>query len=382
MTNNTICKFAWAGATSTMVNTFRPCCRFPFDENNQYPTTDQVILYGKQAFNNNFLTNLRKDMLEGIERRECEKCYIEERSGAISMRQKGNQEFTANTDTLEFDKLEFLEISIDNLCNLECRMCNSRFSTKLTARDQLLNEYGLDEFSPYKVNYKTIKVMEALDLSDLKMIKLLGGEPLISPNLLQFLDRIPFPQNVDLLIITNATVIPPPNIIERLKEFKSVRFDFSIDGIFEYNNYQRVGSDFDNCHNNAISLSKIFPNEHTIHSVYSSLNIFGLEDSTAWFLKNSPFKNSIDIVSNNILSPFISPKWYADAILESISRSNPNKDYVHHLFENFHDYQESKWHRFLKFVRLTDKLYNTNIQTINPMLKKELDKFEVNVLGT
>jgi hypothetical protein len=80
MTNNTICKFAWAGATSTMVNTFRPCCRFPFDENNQYPTTDQVILYGKQAFNNNFLTNLRKDMLEGIPRNECKKCYVEEKS--------------------------------------------------------------------------------------------------------------------------------------------------------------------------------------------------------------------------------------------------------------------------------------------------------------
>ncbi len=379
MTSNTICKFAWSGVTSTMVNTFRPCCRFPFDENNQYPTTDQVILYGKQAFNNNFLTDLRKDMLEGNKRRECEKCYIEEQSGIVSMRQKGNQSFISTTDTLEFDKLEFLEINIDNLCNLECRMCNSRFSTKLTVRDQLLNDHGLDEFLPSKVNYKTIEVMAALDLSDLKMIKLLGGEPLISPNLTQFLDRIPFPQNVDLLIITNATVIPSSKIIEQFKKFKSVRFDFSIDGIFEYNNYQRVGSDFDNCHSNANKLAEIFPNDHTVHSVYSSLNIFGLEKSTVWFLENSPFKNSIDVVSNNILSPFISPKWYADAILESISPSNPNKDYIHHLFENFHNYQESKWHKFLKFVSVTDNWYNTNIETINPMLKKELDKFKVNV---
>lgn len=370
MTSNTLCKFAWSAATSTMIDTFRPCCRFPFDDNSQYPTTDEIIFKGQTAFDNNFLVQLRKDMLEGKTRNECRKCYIEERSNIISMRQKGNERFTASMKDYNFEKLEFLEISMDNLCNLECRMCNSRFSTKLKNRDKLLFENGLEEYFSNQVKFKTLEIMDALDLANLKMIKMLGGEPLISPNLLLFLNKIPHPENVDLLIITNSTTIPPNDVIDKLKTFKSVRFDFSIDGIFQYNDYQRVGSNFETLISNSLFLAQHFKQEHTIHAVFSSLNIFGLNASIEWFEKHMPFSLTVDIVSNNILSPFISPESYKEEILKSLKDSNSQKKYVTNLFNTIHKHNENKWNDFIKFCKLTDNLYGTDIGEINPILKK------------
>jgi len=378
MTNKTICKFAWSSMTSTMIDTFRPCCRFPLDDNGQYPTTDQVIHNGISAFNNEFLNAFRQDLINGKPRKECEKCYVEESSNIESMRQKGNKNLTAITNTLHFDKLEFLEISLDNLCNLECRMCNSRFSTKLYQRDKLLFDNGLHEYRPASPQYKTLQLMDALDLTNLKMIKLLGGEPLISPNLFLFLDKIPYPENVELLIITNATTIPSEKILNKLKTFKSVRFDFSIDGIFQYNDYQRVGSDFETTVSNALHLAKIFPQQHSVHCVFSSVNIIGLNSSTEWFEKYLPFTLSIDVVSNNILSPYIAPDWYRELIIEKIPDDNPYKLYVQNLFEKNHHYDSTEWKKFLDFCQLTDSLYKTDIGKINPEVAKEIQSQRVN----
>jgi len=369
---NTLCKFAWSGATSTIINTFRPCCRFPLDDNEQYPTTEQIISQGEVAFNNSFLIELRKDMLEGIPRNECKKCYVEEKSNMKSMRQKANELLSASATDVTFEKLEFLEISLDNLCNLECRMCSSRFSTKLQSRDVRLQENGITGYSANTVNYKTLELMDSLDLSHLRMIKLLGGEPLISPNLLKFLDKISNPQNVNLLIITNATTVPSNKVLEKLEQFKSVRFNFSIDGIYQYNDYQRVGSKFETIIGNVLYLSKISSEEHSVHSVYSSLNLLGLDASTKWFNENLPFRTTIDIVKNNILSPFIAPSWYMDEVLTSISDTNPHKKFVQNMFEQYHKFDEKQWLEFLKFVKLTDEMYQTDINTINPIIGKSL----------
>ncbi len=376
--NDTLCKFAWSGATSTIINTFRPCCRFPLDENNQYPTTEQVINQGESAFNNSFLTKLRKDMLQGIPRNECKKCYVEEQSNMKSMRQKANELLLAKASDIMFENLEFLEISLDNLCNLECRMCSSRFSTKLQARDKHLQKNRIVGYSDNTVNYKTLELMDSLDLSHLRMIKLLGGEPLISPNLLKFLDKVPNPHAVNLLIITNATTIPSSKILDKLKEFKSVKFDFSIDGIYSYNDYQRVGSKFETIISNALELAKLLPEEHSIHSVYSSLNLLGLEASTKWFSENLPFRTTVDIVKNNILSPFIAPNWYVDAILNSISDKNPHRSFVQNMFDQYHNFDENQWYEFMKFVKITDEMYKTDINTVNPIIGEALVKYYTN----
>jgi sulfatase maturation enzyme AslB (radical SAM superfamily) len=368
--NDTLCKFAWSGITSTIINTFRPCCRFPLDDDNQYPTTEQIINTGEVAFNNNFLIQLRKDMLNGIPRNECKKCYVEEHSNTKSMRQKANELLLAEAKDVRFEKLEFLEISLDNICNLECRMCSSRFSTKLQMRDRYLNENGITGYSPNNITHKTLDLMDSLDLSHLRMIKLLGGEPLISPNFFKFLDKIPQPQNVNLLIITNATSIPSKKTLDKLMDFKSIRFDFSIDGIYGYNDYQRVGSNFETIIANVLELSKLSSEEHSVHSVYSSLNILGLDASTKWFYNNLPFRTTIDIVKNNILSPFIAPKWYVDEILNRVSDTNPYRNFIVNMFNEYHTFDENKWNEFLKFVTLTDQMYKTDINNINPILGK------------
>lgn len=355
-----------------MINTFRPCCRFPLNESNLYPTTDDVIRLGKKAFNNSFMIQLRQDMLDGTPRTECQKCYVEEKSGILSMRQKGNTAFESQQINLEFEHLEFLEISLDNLCNLECRMCESTFSTKLFARDKILYDRGFLEYKPINLNYKTLEVMNSLDLTRLKLVKMLGGEPLLSPTLPKFLDKIPRADKIDLFIVTNATTVPNQVVLDKLARFKSVKFTFSLDGIYKFNDYQRVGSNFEKSFENARVLAKIFPQSHSIHSVYSSLNFLGFDQSTLWFDQNTEFEKSIDIVANNILSPYHAPDWFRDAVLDSIGNYNPYKKYIENLFNEYHSYDKEKWNRLLEFIKTTDQLYKTNIADINPLLAKEI----------
>ena len=102
------------------------------------------------------------------------------------MRQYNNEYFSnirIEDCNENFSQVQYIEMSIDNICNLQCQMCNSKFSSKLINRDKLLGN------TVYKKLEPSFRKFDSVDLSKLEKVKILGGEPFITPNFSKFIDR-------------------------------------------------------------------------------------------------------------------------------------------------------------------------------------------------
>lgn len=160
----------------------------------------------------------------------CAACINREQFGfAESARIKANRKIP---DDANFNDFYHLELQVDNTCNAACIICSPACSS-------LWGTLTPDPVHSYDKNYISDaykRIIETHDLSKLQSVSLLGGEPLLSKNNFKLLNKIPYPENVQINITTNGSIFPRDKL-ELLSRFKRVHVKFSIDGIgnkFEY----------------------------------------------------------------------------------------------------------------------------------------------------
>ena len=151
---------------------YAPCCWI------KDSTTESSI-----NFYHNDLTNLRQfnqqDILPVL---ECQACISQETAGAQSMRQ--GYLITHGKTTVE-PSLQYLDINIDYTCNLACVTCGPELSTAWR------NELGIKNVSVRpKIDQFLETQLDPLDLSELKEVRLWGGEPLLTNTHQQLLEYI------------------------------------------------------------------------------------------------------------------------------------------------------------------------------------------------
>jgi hypothetical protein len=71
------CSLPWTHVCIRVDSKLLPCCRW-LDFGADSGTFDQIEKYGISGLNTDYLKQVRKDMLNGIPRKECDKCYHEE----------------------------------------------------------------------------------------------------------------------------------------------------------------------------------------------------------------------------------------------------------------------------------------------------------------
>jgi radical SAM protein with 4Fe4S-binding SPASM domain len=221
---STLCSAFWKHTNIRPGGRIYPCCRFK----SSIGTTDGDI---NAILNSDVYNSLRKKSLAGEKISGCEKCYYEESIGHKSLRQEFNEDYS--TDSIG---LEYLEIGIDNLCNLVCDGCNSEFSTSWRAKE--IREQGSAHY-----NYMTINTITSVP-STVKQILFLGGEPLITKRHLEILKLVDNPKQVVLVYNTNAMYMPDIETESVWRNFKKVKFIVSIDGVRDVANLVRGGSDW------------------------------------------------------------------------------------------------------------------------------------------
>lgn len=104
--------------------------------------------------------------------------------------------YKTTVDNIIKPVLPYLETHIVNGCNLKCKGC-SHFSNLYTSDDVV-------DFGQYEKD-----MVRMGELSDIIRLRLLGGEPLLNPNILQYLKiaRQVFP-DTDIHVATNGILIP------------------------------------------------------------------------------------------------------------------------------------------------------------------------------
>lgn len=216
------CSAFWNYVNVRPGNRVYPCCRFKQSAAEFDGDLEQII-------NGPEYEELRRKSLAGEHIPECQKCYDEEALGHESLRIRLNKEYT-----IETPQVKFLEIGIDNLCNLVCDGCNSEFSTSWMAKEKLI--YG----APLN---KKLTIDEVTNVpNSVEKILFLGGEPLITDKHLDILELHPKPEDCLVIYNTNASFIPSEQCEYTWNKFKKVHFIISIDGVGEVNERVRGGS--------------------------------------------------------------------------------------------------------------------------------------------
>lgn len=208
---STFCSAFWKHTNIRPGGRVYPCCRFKHSIGNTDGDLDKVL-------HSDAYEELRSLSSAGEHISGCEKCYYEESIQHKSLRQEFNEKYSADSIGLQY-----LEIGIDNLCNLTCDGCNSEFSTSWRAKE--LRENGSANY-----DYMTIDTIKSVPDSVTKVL-FLGGEPLSTKRHLELLKLIKDPSKVDIVYNTNAMYMPDQENEDIWKQFKSVMFIVSIDGV-------------------------------------------------------------------------------------------------------------------------------------------------------
>ena len=217
-----LCSAFWQHTNIRPGDRIYPCCRFKESIGIFNGDLDQVLF-----------TDAYKDLREKNKNNThipgCEKCYYEESIGHKSLRQELNE--TYNTNEIS---LKYLEIGLDNLCNLACDGCNSEFSTSWIKKEEEI--FGQSK-------YKLIETKDFSVPNTVNKLLFLGGEPLITSRHYNIINTIEEKYLVDLIYNTNGMFIPEDEKL--LNQFKSVKFILSIDGYGTNNSVVREGSNWD-----------------------------------------------------------------------------------------------------------------------------------------
>jgi sulfatase maturation enzyme AslB (radical SAM superfamily) len=196
-----------------------PCCRFK----TPVGTFDGNV---SEILHSDTYAKLRETDVSTLS--ACAKCMYEEDNGKKSLREKFNE-----TYDMETIGLEYLEVGLDNICNLTCDGCWAEFSSSWSEK-QFPDK-------PKSFHIRSGKDIEQLP-DTLNKILFLGGEPLMTTRHYKILQKIKTPENVEVTYNTNATFMLSEQQISLLNTFKKVHFIVSIDAYGELNDKVRSGS--------------------------------------------------------------------------------------------------------------------------------------------
>ena len=275
----------------------------------------------EEAWNSEAMKTVRRQVLNGERPDVCKPCFDLEDQGVQSLRQRHIAnvipESRINLYPNALDKLsedysmpfEFptMEIKINNLCNLKCRMCNPLDSTSW--KDWGVVEKFYEKENNYlvptvrKLTKKPGQYIGPFDNSEnwwssfekllpyFRRVEFAGGEPLMDPYHYRILDMLaPYGENIELKYATNGTTLGIKGgrtIHDYWPKFKSIAVNVSIDGIHDVYEYIRGNGKFSTVEEN-IKIFKTFPNISRIVGAFTvqANNITQIDQVIEYFLKD------------------------------------------------------------------------------------------------
>ena len=327
------------------------CCRSHPVGNIQEQSLEEI-------WNNDTMKRIRKQVLNNERPPECAPCFNLEDQGVESLRQRHIEPkipesritlYPRALDTLNDDftmpfEIPTMEIKLNNLCNLKCRMCHPMDSTSWNDWDQV------EEFYKKENNFM-VKVIQDLNLKNkpyldkfednphwwasfekllpyFQRVEFAGGEPLMDPQHYRILDMLkPYGKNIEIKYATNGTTLGIKggrNIHDYWPHFKSIAVNVSIDGLDNVYSYIRGNGDYSDIIRN-VAVIKQIPNVRRIVGAVAVQvsNVLILDKMIESFLDDLGIIFYTNMVNYpNVLCPQVLPaelKLLAIARLESVS---------------------------------------------------------------
>ena len=309
----------------------------------------------------------------------CRRCYNEEDHSDSSRRHKCNQKsviFTRTNfkesyeqspghDRFESSRITGahaglpidLHIDLGNYCNLTCKMCRPQASSSIAVQYVKWGVPGAQQFvgtdwtKNDKVWHRVLEEIAAIP--KLTNIHFMGGETLITPRFEDFVDYMLAKDRTDLCFsfVTNGTAFNE-SLLNKLKKFRRVGIEVSIETVTNHNAYQRQGTDTDqvlvniqryltHCNGSSITL--------TARPAISALTIGNYASLLRYCMEHQIIVKGLLVSTPVFLNPCILP----DAAREGYQQSYKDIITNYHLDQVDHtvDYNESDLNQLDRIIK-------------------------------
>ena len=275
---STFCIAPWYEIRIDSSGTVR-CCQV-IDQRN-----DGVVDLVKWFNKSDTATDIRNKMLSGEKIDACTNCYEQQKTKMNSVRVRRNfqagihQKFfneslkqsvaVQRIDSTDTIKPAFIHVSFNNICNLSCRSCHPRNSSKLAYNLKKLNIISNDVPSVLDWTADQNKWDSFLELirnnTSLLSLHIMGGEPLYSSKFEELLDWCIATGNTNfhLTFVSNGTVYKE-SIFEKLSKFKGAQIELSVENLHDTNDFMRLGGNTASIKNNIEKYIKNKPKNTSI----------------------------------------------------------------------------------------------------------------------
>jgi MoaA/NifB/PqqE/SkfB family radical SAM enzyme len=380
----------------------------------------------EEIWNGDNMKRIRKQVLTGYRPPECEPCFSLEDQGVESLRlrhvngtipeariklypmavNKMNDDYT-----MPFE-IPTMEIKLNNLCNLKCRMCNPTDSTSWNDWQEVEEFYDKENnFISENVRKLNLIKKPYLDkfednpnwwdsfeklLPYFRRVEFAGGEPLMDPQHYRILDMLkPYGKDIEIKYATNGTTFGIKggrNVHEYWPYFRSVAVNISIDGIGTVYDYIRGNGNWDEVVQNIQEFKKIPNVSRIVGAVAVQVsNVLTLDKMIECFLDELDivfYTNMVKYPSQ--LSIQVLPKYLkllAIQRLEFVKERVPEFRYVKQnpillnltlgQIEGVINYikavdQSDKWEECIEFNKKLDASRNQSFETVTPEFKRYL----------
>ena len=380
---------------------------------------DQTL---EEIWNGDVMKDLRRKVLSGERPSHCAPCFNLEDQGVESLRQrhiKGEiPEARINLypdalDDLSSDysmpfTIPTMELKLNNLCNLKCRMCNPMDSTSWNDYEEveefyikennfmvkairdlnLIESPYLDKFTDNPLWWSSLEKL----LPYFRRVEFAGGEPLTDPVHYRILEMLtPYAHNIEIKYATNLTSLGKgrKNIIDYWPRFKSVAVNVSIDGLDKSYEYIRGNAKWKTVVTNIKLIQKIPNVSRIVGAVAVQVsNILILDKMVEYFLDDIGIVFYTNMVNYpNVLSSQVLPRELQKVAIDKLLIVRDKiKDYklvkqhpmLLGLTENQIDgivnylnstNQSEKWKDCIEYNRRLDNTRNQSFFEVTPEFK-------------
>jgi len=326
------CKAAWNNVHIQPNGKTSPCCAWP--NNLEFDRA-----------------KVQTQMLNGDTVPGCTLCDNFEHNAQHSLRDYYNNKFTGDAE------IESVDLSVDNVCNLQCVMCSSEYSHLNAHREKrFLGNSITGEVTVSNTAYTDI------DWSTVKYLKLFGGEPTYSPGIQKFLnwaeDVVDF-SHIQLEIQTNNTLAPTAQLDALYRRCASVKVVASVDGTDDVNNLIRQGTNSAQCYDYWQSIPGA---ELRIHSAVGIYNALDLQPFQQWIAQHRPlWTHDYEMIQ----SPDYLNLQHMPNELKTLYAEHPMPDDVHNWMMTP---ATDLWSVFCTVHHAMHSMYNMQLHTANPVL--------------
>lgn len=340
-----------------------PCCQWVGE------APDDMDVNNGDVMQHPLMQETRARMLEDKPVKGCSRCYRLERETGTSMRLDINSGVFGgiNKDVDKMapihkdseSKLRYLELSISNACNNSCRMCGPELSTHWY-KDAKKLKMSIPKGIQYNPLNKT-------DLSDLRFLKLLGGEPLLHPQeIIDILDRCNL-EELNLMLITNTTKRPTEEIIDRFKKLNKLTVTLSIDAYGPLNEFLRTGSHWEQVKENLHWFNNQDWCKVTVHGVISIYNINCFMELHHYCKRLGIFANFMVIEGPE----YMRPRHLPESVKQQLLKKYEDEQQLSFVKDTIYELkQQGTWRHFRREDVTMNKLRNEQFDSYNPELSQ------------